>query len=278
MHDENLLDKLPPDVLADYTDRIRRFVLMDDTFMAKVFEDKKCVELLLKIILDKDLTVEKVVSQYSVKNLQGRSIRLDIYAVDSSNRRYNIEVQRDNGGAAPKRARYNSSLMDANSILPGDDWDKLPDNYVIFITQNDVLGGGAPLYTIERTVRQKNHVSFEDHSHIIYVNGECRDSSSIGRLMQDFFCTDPARMNYDVLAERTKFFKEDKEGLTDMCQIMEELRDITAAKVAAKVTAERNREIALKFIQLGNNTLEEIAEATGLTLDEVKELAEKHTA
>ena len=274
MHDENLLDKLPPDVLADYTDRIRRFVLMDDTFMAKVFEDKKCVELLLKIILDKDLTVEKVVSQYSVKNLQGRSIRLDIYAVDSSNRRYNIEVQRDNGGAAPKRARYNSSLMDANSILPGDDWDKLPDNYVIFITQNDVLGGGAPLYTIERTVRQKNHVSFEDHSHIIYVNGECRDSSSIGRLMQDFFCTDPEKMNYDILAERTKFFKEDKEGLTDMCQIMEELRDITAAKVAA----ERNREIALKFIQLGNNTLEEIAEATGLTLDEVKELAEKHTA
>ena len=242
--------------------------------MAKVFEDKKCVELLLKIILEKDLTVEKVVSQYSIKNLQGRSIRLDIYAVDINNKHYNIEVQRDNGGAAPKRARYNSALMDANSILPGDDWDKLPDNYVIFITQNDVLGGGAPVYTIERTVRQKNNVSFEDHSHIIYVNGECRDSSAIGKLMQDFFCTDPAKMNYNILAERAKFFKEDKEGANNMCKIMEELRD----KTAAEVTAERNREIALKFIQLGSVPLEQIAEATGLTLDEVKKLAEKHTA
>ena len=274
MHEEYIMDKLPPEVRADYLDRIHRFVLMDDTFMAKVFEDKKCVELLLKIILEKDLTVEKVVSQYSIKNLQGRSIRLDIYAVDSSNKHYNIEVQRDNGGADPKRARYNSALMDANLILPGDDWDKLPDNYVIFITQNDVLGGGAPVYTIERTVRQKNNVSFEDHSHIIYVNGECRDSSAIGKLMQDFFCTDPAKMNYNILAERTRFFKEDKEGANNMCKIMEELRD----KTAAEVTAERNREIALKFIQLGSVPLEQIAEATGLTLDEVKKLAEKHTA
>ena len=278
MHEEYIMDKLPPEVRADYLDRIHRFVLMDDTFMAKVFEGKKCVELLLKIILEKDLTVEKVVSQYSIKNLQGRSIRLDIYAVDSSNKHYNIEVQRDNGGAAPKRARYNSALMDANLILPGDDWDKLPDNYVIFITQNDVLGGGVPVYTIERTVKQKNNVSFEDHSHIIYVNGECRDSSSIGKLMQDFFCTDPAKMNYNILAERAKFFKEDKEGANNMCKIMEELRDKTAAEVAEKVTSERNHEIALRLIQLGSVPLEQIAEATGLTLDEVKKLAEKHTA
>lgn len=71
MHDENLLDKLPSDVLADYTDRIRRFVLMDDTFLAKVFEDKKCVELLLKIILDKDLMVEKFVSAVQRKESSG---------------------------------------------------------------------------------------------------------------------------------------------------------------------------------------------------------------
>ena len=55
-----------------------------------------------------------------------------------------------------------------------------------------------------------------------------------------------------------------------MCKIMEELRDKTAA--------ERNREIALRLIQLGSVPLEQIAEATGLTLDEIKKLAEKHTA
>ncbi len=66
-------------------ERIKRFTLMHDVFMSKVFEDIKCVELLLSIVLKKDLTVIKVISQCAVKNLQGRSVRLDIYAVDSDN-------------------------------------------------------------------------------------------------------------------------------------------------------------------------------------------------
>lgn len=65
---------------------------MDDTFMSKVFEDKACAELLLKIILQKELTVKEVISQYTVKNLQGRSIRLDILRLTTliTNRLYFI--------------------------------------------------------------------------------------------------------------------------------------------------------------------------------------------
>ena len=48
--------------------------------------------------------------QYDVKNLQGRSVRLDILAVDNNNEVYNIEVQRSDKGVGVKRARYNSSL------------------------------------------------------------------------------------------------------------------------------------------------------------------------
>ena len=52
---------------------------MDDDFMSKVFEDIKCAEFLLQIILNRDdLKVKKSNSQYSVKNLQGKSVRLDI--------------------------------------------------------------------------------------------------------------------------------------------------------------------------------------------------------
>lgn len=51
--------------------------------MRKVSEDKDCTEFLLQIILKRsDLKVKKVQGQYDVKNLQGRSVRLDILAVD----------------------------------------------------------------------------------------------------------------------------------------------------------------------------------------------------
>ena len=56
---------------------IRKFRLMDDTFMSKVFEDKKCAELLLHVILNRnDLIVQEVHGQYDINNLQGRSITL----------------------------------------------------------------------------------------------------------------------------------------------------------------------------------------------------------
>lgn len=59
--------------------RLRGFRLLDDDFMSKVFEDKACTEFLLQIILQKhDLKVQSVQGQYDIKNLQGRSIRLDI--------------------------------------------------------------------------------------------------------------------------------------------------------------------------------------------------------
>ena len=97
--------------------RLRGFRLLDDDFMSKVFEDKACAEFLLQIILQRhDLKVQSAHGQYDIKNLQGRSIRLDILAVDTNNHPYNIEIQRSDRGAVAKRARYNSSLM--NYQLP----------------------------------------------------------------------------------------------------------------------------------------------------------------
>lgn len=54
---------------------------MDDDFMTKCFEENiEAVELVLHIILNKpDIRVEKIVTQYSLKNIKGRSLRLDIY-------------------------------------------------------------------------------------------------------------------------------------------------------------------------------------------------------
>lgn len=67
--------------------RIKGFRLLDDDFMTKCFENNiECTELLLHIVMDKpDLIVKKAQTQYNLKNLQGRSVRLDVYAEDSEN-------------------------------------------------------------------------------------------------------------------------------------------------------------------------------------------------
>lgn len=198
MRNENIISE-------DKLQRLREFCLMDDTFMAKFFEKQPdCTELLLHIILEnRSIRVKKVTAQCSIQNLQGRSIRLDIYAEDDTGKLYNIEIQRAPQGASKKRARYNSSIIDANSTEAGDNYDDLADCYVIFITETDVLGGNCPIYHIERTILE-NGIPFHDGSHIIYVNAEYKNDTPLGLLMQDFCCKNPNDMHYPLLRKKIR--------------------------------------------------------------------------
>ena len=127
--------------------------------------------------------------------------------MDQVGRTYNVEIQRRDEGADAHRARYNSSLLDANLTNPG---------------ERDVLHEGLPIYHIDRYVRETGK-PFEDGSHILYVNAQCRSDTPLGKLMHDFRCTDARDMNYPVLAERVHYFKDNVKGAMNMCRAVEQL-------------------------------------------------------
>lgn len=245
--------------------RIKKLRLLDDDFMNKVFEDKVCTELLLRIILNRDdLEVLEVHGQYTIKNLQGRSVRLDIMAVDAEGKVCNVEVQRSDKDASVKRARYNSSLIDANITEPGAKYENLRETYIIFVTENDVLNRGLPIYHVERRVMETGE-SFGDESHIIYVNSRVKDETALGKLMQDFYCTEPAEMNYKILADRVRYFKEDERGVAVMCRVMEKMRD---EALAEGIELGRIRTIFTFFMNGG--TKEEAERLLRVTEEEIK--------
>lgn len=253
--------------------RLRGFRLLDDDFMTKCFEgETACMELVLRIVLEKpDLQVTDVRTQVFVENLMNRSVRLDILATDSEGRKINVEIQRADHGAGKRRARYNSAMMDVNLLPKGEDTDDLPEVYVVFITENDVLGGGLPLHRISR-YDQDMGTPFDDGTHIIYVNGAYRGDSPIGLLMHDFACTDPAKMHYNALADRVRFYKESKEGVAIMCKVMEEMREQSLQEGLKVGRKESAVETAKRMLADGGLSLEKIAEFVGLNLDEVKKL------
>ena len=234
--------------------RIRGFRLIDDDFMNACFDNNiEGTELILRIILNKpDLTVKSVETQKLMKNLLGR---------DSNNIEYDIEVQRADKGADRKRARYHSSILDAHLLKPNEDFADLPETYVIFITENDVIGKDQPIYSIERQITNIGE-PFNDGEHIIYVNGANKDSATeLGKLMHDFFCTDPDDMHFKELADKVRYFKEDEKGVAAMCKVMEDMREETKI------------EAAINLLKLGKLTIEEIAKAIGLSIEKVSELA-----
>lgn len=244
--------------------RIRGFRLLDDDFMTKCFEENiEATELVLRIVLDKpDIKVEKIQTQYSMKNIKGRLLRLDIYATDSKGRKFNIEIQRADRGAGAKRARYNSSLIDSNILPAGFEVENLAETFVIFITENDVIGRNKPIYHIDRYIKEAEEY-FNDGSHIIYVNAAYKADTELGKLMHDFSVTEPDDMNFKVLANAANYYKKDKEGIQAMCKAMEDM--ITNEKKSA----------AIRMLEKGKLTKEEIAEYLDLSLSIVEELAEE---
>ena len=253
---------------------VKNLRLMDDTFMSKCLENApECIELILQIILGKkDLKVIKSQTEYPIKSLQGRGVRFDVFARDSKGREYDIEIQRAKDGAEPKRARYNSALMDANALKSGEDFDKLRDTYVIFITENDMMGGGKDVYHVNRMIEELGCRAFGDGTHIIYVNGATRSKSDIGKLMHDFLCRNAAEMYFDILKRQVSQFKNSDEGRRIMCKAVEEFAERRAAESKREGRREAVLALAKKLLANGKLMLKEIAECTGLSLVQVKEL------
>lgn len=268
----SIFDTIDPVMLR----RIQSLRLMDDEFMTVVFSgDNKLTEFLLKILLGRDdLRVKKSMTQSEKHNIFGRSVRLDVLAEDTEGKQYNIEIQRADKGASARRVRYNISAIDFHTLKKNDDASKLPELYIIFITENDYLGLGKPFYKVKKIFDSKdadgNNLPFDDGCNIIYVNGAYRGNDAIGRLMHDFSIADASKMFYSEIAERVRFHKQEEKGVGTMCRIFEEYGN-----------EQRNEGRTEGRIGVAENLLkkempvEEIAEVTGLPLEQVKELAEK---
>ena len=169
-----------------------------------------------------DLKVIEQIIQKDYKNLQGRSAIMDCVARDSEGKQFDVEIQQDNEGASPKRARYHSGLMDMNTLNPGQDFDELPESYVIFITRDDILGYGFPIYHIDRHIKEADD-SFQDEAHIIYVNSRKQEDTELGRLMHDLHCRNADEMHSPVLAKRVHELKDTQKGVELMCHEMEKI-------------------------------------------------------
>ena len=264
--------------------RIKELRLMDDDFFSEALDGKtKAVEYILNTVLERnDIKVKSTKAQVEYKSATKRSIKLDIQAEDVHGKLMDIEIQRSDRGSGVKRARFHSSMIDRTLLSKGNDFENLVDTYVIFITEKDKFGMGIPLYHIERKIAEMDNALFGDGAHILYVNGEYKNlEHPVGSLMHDFNCKDAKDIVNPLLAEEVRYLKETEGGRSQMCRLLEEMRNEAAEKAKAEGKAEGNHEkavsTALKMLAKGYET-EEIAEITGLALEEVQKLADNQKA
>lgn len=254
-------------------------LMSDILFNAFMNENKECMAYILSVIMDRnDLNINRLETQYTIPNPFSRGVRFDVFATDDYGHEYDVEVQQVDSGAIPKRARYNSSMMDYRALDKGQDWEKLPATCVIFITENDVLGGDKPIYHIERCIRELENKSFGDKTQIIYINGAYKVKSgevktALINLIEDFHCVNADDMNSALLANRMKQIKSSEKEMGDMCKEVEKYAEKYAEKKASQAKTEGKIEGKIeeikRLINAGITTLAIIKESGLYTPEEL---------
>ena len=281
----------------EYLRRLQSLRPIDDDFMRCLFKDNiPLAQLVLRIITGKpDLVITRCQVQKDMKRLAGaRSLCLDACGVDSAGNQYDLEIQRADKGAEPHRARYHSSVMDVENLDAGQDFSELPETFIIFIVEKDFYGMGEPLYPIER-INLATGKPFGDGEHILYVNGQYRGDTDLGRLMHDFSCTDAAKMNFELIADRTRYLKESPKGVGEMCKLIEDLvleerkesreegrkegrregREEGRKEGRREGKKENQTEVVLHMFRTAKLPPEKIAELSGIPLEGVQRILEK---
>ena len=237
--------------------------IIDDTLFQKMAEDKGFCEELLSTVLEQKVIVESIISQNSIKNLQGRSVVLDALCVLENGKRCNVEVQKANDDNHEKRVRYNTSCITANITDPGSKFEKVPDVIGIFISKFDLFKKKKTVYHIDRTVRETGDVS-DNGLQEIYVNTKIDDGSEIAELMRIY----KVQTVYDYekfphTSKRKHQFIADEGGKREMCEIVE------------NYAKEEKLLMAKRLLEMGEDFDTILHSAENITFKELKDIYEE---
>ncbi|MFQ6809620.1 MAG: Rpn family recombination-promoting nuclease/putative transposase [Blautia sp.] len=99
-----------------------------------------------------------------------KGVRLDIYAEDENHTHYNVEMQMKKKTALGKRSRYYHSQMVMEALTSGEDYETMPDTFVIFVCDFDPFGEHLYCYTFGNECREKKNVKLDDGSCTIFLS------------------------------------------------------------------------------------------------------------
>ena len=139
-------------------------------FAAVMSDEENCKGFLERALSMKVDHVEISTEKNIVYHPEYKGVRLDVYAKDENNTRYNIEMQVLKQPALGRRSRYYQSQMDMELLLKGCEYAELPDSYVIFLCDFDLFGKGKYRYTFWTACEETEKASLKDGRCIMFLN------------------------------------------------------------------------------------------------------------
>ena len=258
--------------------------LANNFIFCKVLEEnpdvcKELLEMLLDIKIDR---IEQPKSEQTFKtDFDSRGIRLDVYVKDGTGRCFDIEIQTSNYMRLEKRARYYQGLMDVDSIQSGQEYSALKDSYVIFLCLGDAFGHRLPVYTFRYRAEEDKNILRNDGTVNIFFNATMYDKMQSENLRSFFkyLCGKNSDDNFtDRLSALVERVKMNAQWRHRYMTIEQEIKLQVEARTNERLNEKLNEKLDESKLEIAKNLLkinispEQIAMATGLSLEQVKNL------
>ena len=258
--------------------------ISDNFIFQHVMEDapicKEFLEKLLSIEIKNISYVE--LEKFFNLEMEGKAIRLDVYAEDEENSVYDIEMQttKSPNDSLPKRTLYYQALIVANQIKKGKDYQNLKKTFIIFVCTFDPFGEGRRIYTFKNLCLESPNLELANGATTIFLNakGINGDIHSDIKHLLEFINGKKANGDFtrriETKVEDVK--RNDKMRVRYMSWYAEEMRIKRIAH--AEGLAEGETKKALEMIR---NLLSEsasidlISKVSGWTKEKIIELAKK---
>lgn len=217
--------------------------LLDRFLFACAMEDSKIMQLVLQIILGRHIPLlDRAQAEKELRTAPWlRSIRLDVFAVDSEDNVYNAEVQKKNTGNLLKRSRFYQALIDSSLLPPGElDFNQLPASCLIMVTPFDLFGEGRYRYTFQMKCQEAEHIGLEDGAVRIFLNTRGNNPGEDG----------------EELAELLRYFEHTTSDTAAGCR-SERVKEIHQRICQTK----SSEEIGVRYMQEWEEKMYELREA-----------------
>ncbi len=257
------------EVIRKGAEEILKQNLFSDTLASIALEDIGACRHVVRTILGRDdIEIISVKGQYRLLNITSKDTILDAYAQDSTGRKINIEIQRRDTVDHARRIRYYGSMIDKSILDKGAYYDELPDVYIIYISETDLLGVGEAVYPVTKTLG-KSGIPYDDGNYVVFVNAAVDDGSDAAKLMKYFETADPDDMSQGPLSERMHYLKCEKGGNDEMCKAAENLYNKGIEQGIEKGQTEKAKAMAISLHESGV-TEDLIAKAANVSVDLVR--------
>lgn len=254
---------------------IDELTIRDNFMFVKVFSDEEIAKPFLKALLKVDIEKISIVGEAHLQSFPNKKyIRFDIMVKEDNasgvGRVFDLEMQMVDTGELPKRARYYQGICDTETLGSSHKYKDLKEQYVIFLCPNDVFGKGLPIYEFENREKKDHSLVLGDLTYKIFCNFSEYESvtdESIRDYLK-YFATDEATSDATrKIQNQVDFYHKDPKTRSDYMTFKDMLEDERAEGAKAKAC-----EMAKALVAQGKLSISEIAEVSGLTEEEIKNL------